>query len=415
VAKVTWNVNGNETQAATLNSVLNRIGPYKISLTVESAPGPTGEITRSTSQPIVFEVVAPRLMAQPEVTVNGKPLAEAGPIHPGAMLTLTSANTTNAKTFDWKVGDETLSGQTVNWQVPTAGTYEIIHTVIGDSNRDTAPPISITAVDPELAAVAEVLYQGKPFSQSSNIYVGEKLLLDSSKSSGPVKGAAWTVNGEKIDGKQVEWPISEPGQIEIRLRVEGDNPGLVNESDVVKVFAKKRPPVWALWALGLAELGMLAFFAWLLTGNQVRDFRLTANGSRKMVKKFFSRFSKTATIPFNKLFQKDTFWEKAPDSDALIISRSTLKGPPADLGCTFAPAYGGTSDVCFEIDPEKPATKTQRFYFLQDDRDPDNPRRVEFTLQSGKTSYADLMILAIIAVSLVASFFWFYLKIYPAL
>jgi hypothetical protein len=354
-------------------------------------------------------------MAQPEVTVNGKPLAEAGPIHPGAMLTLTSANTTNAKTFDWKVGDETLSGQTVNWQVPTAGTYEIIHTVIGDSNRDTAPPISITAVDPELVAVAEVLYQGKPFSQSSNIYVGEKLLLDSSKSSGPVKGAAWTVNGEKIDGKQVEWPISEPGQIEIRLRVEGENPGLVNESDVVKVFAKKRPPVWALWAASIAELGILGFFAWLLTGNQARDCRLIiTNGSRPQVRKFFSRFSKTATIPFNKMLKSKEYWKKAPDRDAIVVSRqSAAKGPAVKLACTFAPARRGTSDVQFG--ENKAATNTERFYLLEDTRNPDEPQTVEFTLQAGKKSFGDTLLLAIVAAALIAAFFWFYLKIYPAL
>ena len=420
VAKVTWNINGNETEATSLNSVLNRIGPYKISLTVESSSGPSGEVTRSTSQPIVFEVVAPRLMAQPEVTVNGKPLSGAGAIHPGDMLTLTSRNTANAKTFEWQIGDATLSGQTVNWPVPSAGTFEIIHTVAGVTSGDEAPqkntaaPIGITAVDPELSAVAEVLHRGKPYSQSSNIYAGDTLQLVS-KSSGPVQSATWTVNGEKISGNSVSWPIPAPGDIEICLKVQGQNPGQVDESLPLKVFAKKRPPVWMLWALGLAELGILGFFAWLLTGNQVRDYRLiVANGPRPQIRKFFSRFSKTATIPFNKMLKGKEYWKKAPDRDALVISRqSVAKGPAAKLACTFAPARRGTGDVQFG--ESKAATNTERFYLLEDGRNPDDVQTVEFTLQSGKKPYGDFVLLCMVATALAAAFFWFYLKAYPTL
>lgn len=420
VAKVTWNINGNETEATSLNSVLNRIGPYKISLTVESSSGPSGEVTRSTSQPIVFEVVAPRLMAQPEVTVNGKPLSGAGAIHPGDMLTLTSRNTANAEAFEWQIGDETLSGQTVNWPVPSAGTFQIIHTVAGVTSgdeapqKDTAAPIAITAVDPELIAVAEVLHRGKPYSQSSNIYAGDTLQLVS-KSSGPVQSATWTVNGEKISGNSVSWPIPAPGDIEICLKVQGQNPGQVDESLPLKVFAKKRPPVWMLWALGLAELGILGFFAWLLTGNQVRDYRLiVANGPRPQIRKFFSRFSKTATIPFNKMLKGKEYWKKAPDRDALVISRqSVAKGPAAKLACTFAPARRGTGDVQFG--ESKAATNTERFYLLEDGRNPDDVQTVEFTLQSGKKPYGDFVLLCMVATALAAAFFWFYLKAYPTL
>jgi hypothetical protein len=420
VAKATWSVNGNQTEAATLNSVLNRIGPYKISLTVESAPGPSGEVTRNTSQPIVFEVIAPRLMAQPEVSVDGKPLAQAGAIHPGAMLTLVSMNTANAQSFEWQVGDEKLSGQTVNWRVPSAGTFEIFHTVSGVASgddvpqKDAAAPITITAVDPELTAVAEVLHRGKPYSESSNIYAGDTLQLVS-KSTGPVQSATWTVNGQEIAGNSVSWPIPDPGDIEILLKVQGQNPSQIDESLPLKVFAKKRPPVWMLWALGLAELGILGFFTWLLTGNQVRDYRLiVANGPRPQIRKFFSRFSKTATIPFNKMMKGKDYWKKAPDRDALVVSRqSAAKGPAAKLACTFAPARRGTSDVQFG--ESKAATNTERFYLLEDGRNPDEVQTVEFTLQAGKKSYGDLFALCLVATGLAVAFFWFYLKVYPAL
>jgi hypothetical protein len=415
IAKRMWSVNGDTFDVELLKQPMNKIGTYEIALTVESERTPEGVVSTNRSALISFQVVPPRLMAQPEVTVNGKPLADAGPIHPGAMLALTSKNKTNAKSFEWIVGGKPLTGQMVNWEVPSAGTYQIVHTVVGDSeNRDTAAPISITAVDPALVAIPEVLYNGKPFSQSSNIYVGQTLQLVS-KSSGPVTSATWTVNGEKIPGAKVPWPISQPGQIEIKLRVEGQNPALVNESDVVKVFAKKRPPVWALWALGILEVGILAFFGWLLTGNQVRDCRLIiTNGPRPQVRKFFSRFSKTATIPFNKMLKSKEYWRKAPDRDAVVISRqSVAKGPAVKLACTFAPARRGTSDVQFG--ESKPATNTERFYLLEDGRNPEQPQSVEFTLQSAKKSLGDTLMLAAVAAALVAAFFWFYLKVYPAL
>jgi hypothetical protein len=336
------------------------------------------------------------------------------------MLTLTSRNTANAEAFEWQIGDETLSGQTVNWPVPSAGTFQIIHTVAGVTSgdeapqKDTAAPIAITAVDPELIAVAEVLHRGKPYSQSSNIYAGDTLQLVS-KSSGPVQSATWTVNGEKISGNSVSWPIPAPGDIEICLKVQGQNPGQVDESLPLKVFAKKRPPVWMLWALGLAELGILGFFAWLLTGNQVRDYRLiVANGPRPQIRKFFSRFSKTATIPFNKMLKGKEYWKKAPDRDALVISRqSVAKGPAAKLACTFAPARRGTGDVQFG--ESKAATNTERFYLLEDGRNPDDVQTVEFTLQSGKKPYGDFVLLCMVATALAAAFFWFYLKAYPTL
>jgi hypothetical protein len=422
VAKVTWDINGNETEAASLNSVLNHIGPYKISLTVESSPGPSGEVTRSTSQPIVFEVVAPRLMAQPEITVNGKPLSGAGVIHPGDMLTLTSRNTANAETFEWQIGDETLSGQTINWPVPSAGTFEIIHAVGGVTSGDEAPqkdaaaPIAITAVDPKLTAVAEVLHRGKPYSESSNIYAGDTLQLVS-KSTGPVRAATWMVNGQEITGNSVSWPIPAPGDIEIRLKIEGQNLGQVDESLPLKVFAKKRPPVWVLWALGFVELGILGFFAWLLTRNQVRDYKLILPYGWPQLRKYFSRFTKTATIPVNKIFKDDDgYWKKRPDHEALVISRqSEVKGPAAKVHATFAGARKRTSDVDCGEDIGKPATNTERFYVLEDRRSPDQVQTVEFTLRSGKKSYGDFVLLCLLATALAAAFFWFYLRIYPAL
>ncbi len=434
VAKTVWTVDGNQTEAAKLNSVLNRVGRYNISLTVESAPGPTGEVTRSTSEAIVFEVVAPRLMAQPEVTVNGKPLAEAGTIHPGDRLRLISKNISFVKTFEWKVGSDPLSGQTTEWEVPSSGTYEIVHTVVGDSeNRDTAAPISITAVDPELVAIPEVLYKGKPFSQSSNIYVGETLQLVS-KSSGPVKNATWTVNGEQIVGEKVPWPISQPGQIEIKLRVEGQNPALVNESDVVKVFAKKRPPVWALWAAGIVEIFLLGLAWRLFTGNRPRACRLesrldpksTNRLSRVEVSDYWNRLTKEARIPMadavalskgkraatgptREVFE---FWAKEGTKHPtryFTVKKAPNRRAPAGLGCPFD-NYGG-----IELKPDPSADKNNpRFVFRYPDAPPSTKQVYLNFVETGSTTGDKIALVASMAAAL-ALFFLFVVKVYPLL
>lgn len=420
VRKLIWRVNSEEvSDQKTFTKELAEAGEYEVSLTVEAEPDLTGAAATDTATES-FKVFQPALEARPEISsVDGKPYAEAGAVHPGATITLVSQNTSFAKAFEWQAigpkGTESLpNGQTVQWRVPYSGNFRIVHTVIGGAggSQKNTGELEFSAVDAELNAVANVLYRGKPAKDSSNIYVGETLQLVSD-SAGPVQSAVWTVNGEDIVGNSVSWPISQPGEIKIRLKVQGQNPDQTAE-DVQTFTAKNRPPVWMLWALGLTELGILGFFAWLLTGNQVRDYRLVvANGPRPQIRKFFSRFSKTATIPFNKMLKTKDYWKKVPDRDALVISRqSAAKGPAAKLACTFAPARRGTSDVQFG--ESKAATNTERFYLLEDARNPDDVQTVEFTLQAGKKSYGDLFLLCSLATALVAVFFWFYLKIYPA-
>jgi hypothetical protein len=325
VARAAWTVNGQKTEAAALNRVLDTVGEQTITLTVESAPGPGGEITRSTSQPIVFQVIAQRVKALVDITVNGVPIDSV----------------------------ETL-------------------------------------------------------------YAGDTLQLQS-RSTGPVKAAVWTVNGKPIAGNTVQWPIESPGDIRVRLKVSDPELGQTDESDIVNLVARKRPPTWTLWALGIAELGLLAFFAWLLTGNGARDSVLLAGGGgRTPAGRYFSRIHKTATIPLSRLLPRNPYWRKKVDSEAVVISRNPVaSGPAVKLGCTFSNARGG--DVLFGEAHSKPATNTERYYTLEDARDPENPQTIEFTLRSAKRSFGDSVTLAVISVALIAAFFWFYLRIYPSL
>ena len=413
VAKVTWNVNGNQTEAATLNSVLNRIGPYKISLTVESAPDPTGQITESTSQPIVFEVVAPRLMAQPEVSVDGKPLAEAGAIHPGATLTLVSMNTANAQSFDWQIGEEKLYGQTVTWQVPAAGTYNIVHTVGGAEASDTAAPISLTVVNPELAAMGEVMYEGRPLAEADNVYTGRTLLLVS-KSTGPVKRAVWTINSKEVEGQTVSHVITDPGELQIQLTVNGETADQTSSSGITRVLAKNPPPVWMLWALGIVSTALLGFLGYVFTGNRARSASLSIRDGRTIsVRKHWSRFHKSAVIPIRLFFSDEVFWGRKPTTDAMVVevSKSKIKGPPLVLDCTFVAARGGSGIA--RLEPNfAPATNQERYYLLVE-HDSEEEYQAEFSLRAGRPSVNDLLILTLLGAAVVAAYFVFYLKIYP--
>lgn len=414
VAKVTWNVNGNQTKAATLNSVLNRIGPYKISLTVESAPDPTGQITESTSQPIVFEVVAPRLLAQPEVSVDGKTLAGVGAIHPGAMLTLVSMNTTNAQSFDWQIGNQKLSGQTVTWQVPAAGTYNIVHTVSGPGASDTAAPISLTVVNPELAAVAEVMYESRPLAEADNVYTGRTLLLVS-KSTGPVKRAVWTINSKEVEGETVSYEITDAGDLEIQLTVQGETADQTSSSGITRVLAKNPPPVWMLWALGLFELALLGLLAYFFSGNRLRDSRVQVEGGRALpVKKHWSRLHKEARIFVGKILPGE-YWRKRDRKEAILVTPVPVtSGPPGALSCTFKSAMAGVGAVSMDEDPTR-RTPAEIYYDLIDERDEDQKHSVGISLQILKPTRTDTLLLLLSAAALAVIFITFLIKVYPTL
>jgi hypothetical protein len=333
------------------------------------------------------------------------------------MLTLTSRNTANAKTFEWQIGDATLSGQTVNWPVPSAGTFEIIHTVAGVTSGDEAPqkntaaPIGITAVDPELSAVAEVLHRGKPYSQSSNIYAGDTLQLVS-KSSGPVLSATWTVNGEEISGNIVSWPIPAPGDIEICLKVQGQNPGQVDVSLPLKVFAKKRPPVWMLWAVGGFEFALLSLLAYFFSGNQLRESIVQVEGGQaELVKNHWSRLHKGAQIFVGDILPGE-YWRNRDRKEAIVITPASVpSGPPGGLSCTFASA-GGLGSASMDEDPTR-RTPTELHYILIDERDNEQRQSINISLQILKPTLTDVLLLLLSAAVLTVIFITFLVKIYP--
>jgi hypothetical protein len=434
VAKVTWSLNGTNTVADTLKSDLTNIGPYKISLTVESAPDPTGQVTTNTSQPIVFNVVPPRLMAQPEVSVNGKSLAEAGAIHPGAMLTLVSMNTDFAESFEWQIGGEKLSGQTVTWQVPAAGTYNIVHTVSREGASNTAAPISLTVVNPELAAVAEVMYEGKPLANTDNVYTGRTLLLVS-KSTGPVKRTVWTINGKEVQGDTVSHEIADAGEMEIKLTVHGETSEQIASSGITKVLAKNPPPVWMLWALGSALTAIWGFLWRLLTRNGPRGCRLESRlhpedkspFARADIGDYWSRLTKEARLPMATAVIGSgrakprgdraiiyEFWskegEKWPNRYFSIKNARKGSGEPA----TMAPAWkGDIGPVPLKEDPRSDKNRP-RFIFAYP-KAPEEARRIYFEISEQTRPKSDFLLLVASTVVIAALFFYFLVKIYPSL
>lgn len=414
VDKVAWSVNGQENDAATFSKPLEKVGPVEITLTVESAPNAAGDTTSDTSSRITFQVVPPQLAARPEVRVDGKPLAEIGAIHPGATLTLVSMNTANAQSFDWQIGEEELSGQTVTWQVPAAGTYDILHTVSGSGVSDTAAPISLTVVNPELAAVAEVMYEGRPLADADNVYTGRTLLLVS-KSTGPVKRAVWTINGKEVEGETVSYEITDAGDLEIQLTVQGDTDDQTSSSGITRVLAKNPAPVWMLWAVGLSELALLGLLAYFFSGNRLRDSRVQVEGGRALpVKKHWSRLHKEARIFVGKILPGE-YWRKRDRKEAILVTPVPVaSGPPGALSCTFKSAMAGVGAVSMDEDPTR-RTPTEIHYNLIDERDEDQKQSVGISLQILKPTHTDTWLLLLSAAALASFFILFLIKIYPTL
>ncbi len=414
VDKVAWSVNGKQNNAATFSEPLDIAGPVEIILTVESTPNAAGDSATDTSARITFQVVPPQLAARPEVSVDGKSLAAAGAIHPGAMLTLVSMNTDFAKSFEWQIGDDKLSGQTVTWQVPAAGTYDIVHTVSREGSSDTAAPISLTVVHPDLAAVAEVMYEGKPLADTDNVYTGRTLLLVS-KSIGPVKRMVWTINGKEVEGETVSYAIADAGELEIQLTVQGDTPDQISSTGITKVLAKNPPPVWMLWAVGLFELALLGLLAYFFSGNQLRDSRVQVEGGRAVpVKKYWSRLHKEARIFVGKILPGE-YWRKRDRKEAILVTPVPVtSGPPGALSCTFKSAMAGVGAVSMDEDPTR-RTPTEIHYNLIDERDEDKKQSVGISLQILKPTRTDTLLLLLSVAALAVIFVTFLIKIYPSL
>ena len=316
VAKAEWSINGEKTAASTLSRVLDTVGEHTVTLTVESAPGPDGEISRSTSQAIVFEVVAQPVKAVVGISINGQPL-------------------------------ETSEG----------------------------------------------------------VFIGDIIQLRS-ESSGPVKSAVWSVNGQQIPGDTVQWPVTSAGDVKISLTVSDPEFGQTDVSEILSLAAMRRPSTWPKWVLGISHVSLLLFFSWLLTGNRARDSLLLIEGGGQIhPKRFFSRFRKTAIIPMRKAFPRSPYWRERQDHEAFVVSRNALGKPAVKLGCTFATRGG---DVSFGQDTGRPPTSTEAYYILEDSRDSESPQQVELTLRASNASYKDAFILFVIAASLVASFFYLF-------
>ena len=376
----------------------------------------------------------PQLAARPEVSVDGKSLAEAGAVHPGAMLTLESMNIANAQSFEWQIGDDKLSGQTVTWQVPAAGTYNIVHTVGGADSSDTAAPISLAVVNPELAAVAEVMYEGKPLADADNVYTGRTLLLVS-KSTGPIKRTVWTINGKEVVGDTVSHEIADPGELEIQLTVQGEAPDQISSTGITKVLAKNPPPVWMLWAAGLALTAIWGFLWRLLTRNGPRGCRLESRlhpednnfFARADIGDYWSRLTKEARVPMAAAVigsrgvkprgDRATiieFWskegEKWPNRYFSIKNASKGSGEPATMACAWK---GDIGPDPLKEDPRSDKNRP-RFIFAYP-KAPEQARRIFFVISEQSRSRSDLMLLAASTIVIAGLFFYFLAKVYPSL
>jgi hypothetical protein len=423
-----WEIGGEKLEGQVVQWTPSSLGKVTIRHRVTGAKSSTGETPMADSAPIQLNVLPHRLSADPQISVNGKPLVEAGEIHPGDKLTLISRNTAHAEAFLWEVNGEKLEGQTVEWTPARAGRVKISHAVTGGRNGKDEPqvsksaPIQIEVVNRRITPKALVLDRGKPIEQV-DVFAGDTLKLVS-ESAGPVVKTIWKVNGSEIEGTMIDYKIEKAGPIRIQLMVLGSE-GEPVASGEISILAKKRPAYWSLVALGILELGIFSFLWYFFTGNQLKYCKLKATSGIKPLSlsgvkpnKYWSRLHKTASIPFKMLFKDDEYWSKQPNSDrkCLTISRAlvSLKGPLMNLGCTFSNTKEGLGDIVFGEDEGK-QTKDSRVYNFSDNTDPEKPRRIQFEVTLGRPRIGDGMALVFSSSMILASYFYFYLKIYPNL
>jgi hypothetical protein len=125
VAKAEWDINGEKVSAASLSRLLEEVGEQSITLSVESTVGPGGEVTHSTSQPIVFQVVAQPVTAVVDITINGESIESVDAVYAGDVLQLHSRSTGPVKSAVWTINDKDVAGDTVQWPITDAGELKI--------------------------------------------------------------------------------------------------------------------------------------------------------------------------------------------------------------------------------------------------------------------------------------------------
>jgi hypothetical protein len=387
----------------------------------------------------VLNVGQTPVKAVPEIFIDDKSLDSVGLVTQDQTMRLSHKSTGPVAKVKWKVNDETFIAESHTQQLKKTGIYEVAliveseRTPQGVVSTNTSAPRRFEVVPPRLTAVAEVLHDGKPYSESSHIYAGDTLQLVS-KSTGPVKSAKWTVNGQQIDGNSVSWPIPDPGDIEILLKVQGQNPSQIDESLPLKVFAKKRPPVWALWAASIVGVFFLGLVWRLFIGNRPRLCRLESRLDPKSnvtlgrldVAQYWNRLTKKAHIPMGEAVasikgrvmpsgptrEVFEFWSKEgakhPTRYFVALKASDPK-VPAVLDCPFK-NFGG-----IDCRPDLSADQNNPRFVFNYPEAPAATKKVYFNFAEVGSATADKLALVGLTALILALFFLFVVKIYPML
>jgi hypothetical protein len=441
VAEFAWDVNGEKLSGQTVQWKPSKIGSVKIRHSVSGSGVTPDDVPRSEAPPITFSVVNPHLNADPQVTVNGKPLAEAGEINPGATITLVSRNTANAEQFLWEVNGEKLSGQTVEWHPQKAGKVSIIHSIVGkkddsgDAPSITAPKIQIDVVNAKLAAKARILDHGKPI-EKCQVMAGDTLSLISD-STGPVTKTAWKINDKQTDGTKIDYLVEKPGKIVIELLAFGPD-GTSVASGEISILATKKPAYWSLFALGIIELCFFGFAIYRFSKNSLKYSRLeifkrnarTSNYEpiyTSYILKYWNHWQKKAIIRLNKLKfnllihnqatdEARKYFLAMGDDKYLTISseKLVLAGPDVSIQFSYInPRRGHDDDYSFQEPPNQ--TKLESRYYEVSDLTQAPPMELAFKISMPTRGTLDWFFVLLTSIVLLGLYFVFYIKFFPKL
>ncbi|MBS3815950.1 MAG: S8 family serine peptidase [Candidatus Thermoplasmatota archaeon] len=202
IVEYTWNITGEEFGGERINYTFDDPGEYEVTLTVRDAEGNTDTDTvivtvKDITDPVADAGEDKNVDEDTDVTFDG------------------TGSSDNVEIVDyiWNIEGEEFDVRMFDYTFDDPGEYEVtlmVRDAAGNTDTDT---LNVTVKD-ATAPVADV-------GEDKNVEEGDEVTFDGSGSSDNVEIVEynWTIDGDKFEGKMVNYTFHESGEYDVTLMV----------------------------------------------------------------------------------------------------------------------------------------------------------------------------------------------------
>ncbi len=224
IASYEWTIEGSTYTGMTIEHTFDEAGEYNVKLEVTDVNGNT-----DTDSIKVF------------VRDTKKPEADAGesrtvPVKEKVILEADdSSDNVGISNYTWEIDGEKLHGDKISYVFDSLGEYEVILKVKDEAGNSDVDEIYIDVIDDK-----------KPIAiagENRTVEWSEKLTFNASKSTDNVEISSyhWKINGEKIQGRTVDYTFDEIGEYQVKLIVEDTSGNTAEDKITITVKDSTKP------------------------------------------------------------------------------------------------------------------------------------------------------------------------------